>query len=257
MHQLALEDIEPVERCYSAGELSLLDPHRIPRHVAVIMDGNRRWAKERGLPCVVGHWQGAEALTHIVRAASALGIKVLTVYAFSTENWNRSNEEVTALMDLFKLYLENQRDQMVLEGVKLDSIGDVRRFPAHVLKTLEESKAATAGGTAIELVLALNYGGRDDIRRAAVALLEDHEKGAFTKDELSEKMFGRYLDTAKWEDPQLLIRTSGEQRLSNFLLWQISYAEVVVTETLWPDFNKRDLLGAVREYQRRDRRLGG
>lgn len=230
---------------------------KIPHHVAIIMDGNRRWAKQRGLPVMAGHWKGAEALTHIIPIASALGIKVLTVYAFSTENWGRSEDEVEALMDLFKIYLLRQKSQMIQEGVRLATIGDLSRLPLSVLETVEECKAATAGGTKIDLVLALNYGGRDDIRRATLAILEDCQKGKLTKEALSEEVFSTYLDTAEWGDPELLIRTSGEQRLSNFLLWQISYSEVYITDVLWPEFREQDLVRALKEYQQRERRLGG
>lgn len=242
---------------FSPHELALLDQTRIPRHVAIAMDGNRRWAKKRFLPAVAGHWKGADALMRTVRAASSLGIKVLTVYSFSTENWNRSPDEVHELMHLFKVYLKRQRESMIKEGVRLGAIGDISRFPQEVQEVLQESKEATAGGDKIELVLALNYGGRDELKRAVVALVEDVEKGRISKNEVSESLIARYLDTAAWGDPDLLIRTSGEYRLSNFLLWQLSYAEVYFTQTLWPDFKPRDLLAAVLDYQQRSRRLGG
>jgi undecaprenyl diphosphate synthase len=160
-------------------------------------------------------------------------------------------------MQLFKMYLSGQRERMVAEGVRLDSIGNISKLSPDVREVLEETKIATAGGTKINLVLALNYGARDDICRAAVALIGECENGNLKKDEISEQVFSRYLDTAKWGDPELLIRTSGERRLSNFLLWQISYAEVYVTDVLWPDFNEEELVQAIAEYQRRDRRIGG
>jgi undecaprenyl diphosphate synthase len=245
------------ESLFSPHELALLDPRRIPRHVAIAMDGNRRWAKKRFLPAVAGHWKGADALIRTVRAASNLGIKVITVYSFSTENWSRSPDEVHELMYLFKVNLRRQKESMIKEGVKLDTIGDIARFPQELQEVLQETKEATASGDKIELVLALNYGGRDELTRAVRSLVEDIEKGHISKNEVTETLIARYLDTAKWGDPDLLIRTSGEYRLSNFLLWQLSYAEVHFTQTLWPDFKPKDLLAAVLDYQQRGRRLGG
>jgi len=244
------------KKVYTEQQLSLVDVYRVPTHVAIIMDGNRRWAKQRNLPYLMGHWQGAKGMMQMVRAASALGIKVLTVYAFSTENWRRSAEEVAALMFLFKTYLINEREEMVREGVKLNVIGDLSRLPLDVKKELEITKKETSSGTHIELVLALNYGGRDDIRRAVLNIVQDIRKGKLSEESLSEELLSNYLDTAEWEDPQLLIRTSGERRLSNFLLWQLSYTEVYVSEVLWPDFNEKHLLEAIVEYQQRERRLG-
>ncbi len=242
-------------------ELALIDPpkldmERIPKHIAIIMDGNRRWAKNQGLPAMVGHWHGAEALSQIVESAASLGVKVLTVYAFSTENWNRTQEEVDSIMKLFRMYLIGQKDRMVREGVRLGTIGDTRRFPQSVKETLNDVKKATAGGDKIDLVLAVNYGARDDIRRALVSIVEDCQMGRLQKEDITEALIGRYLDTAPWGDPELLIRTSGESRLSNFLLWQISYAEVYITDVLWPDFNELELMKAVAAFQKRMRRVG-
>ncbi len=245
------------ETIYTPDDFSLLDLSRIPRHVAIIMDGNRRWAKRQGLPAVIGHWKGAETLMKIVRSASELGIKALTVYSFSTENWNRDKEEIDALMHLFRIYLEKERQSMASEGVRLEAIGDLSRLPPFVLRELELSKSATAHGKKIDLVLAINYGGRDDIRRAFLSMLEDCEKGKLTKDQVSEKLICQYLDTAQWPDPDLLIRTSGEKRQSNFLLWQLCYSEFYHTDVLWPEFDEQDLLQAVRDHQLRQRRLGG
>lgn len=242
---------------YTPDDFALLDLSKIPHHVAIIMDGNRRWAKRQGLPAIMGHWKGAETLMKIVRSASELGIKALTVYSFSTENWNRDKEEIDALMHVFKVYLEKERQHMADEGVRLEAIGDLDGLPSFVLRELELSKAATAHCNKIDLVLAINYGGRDDIRRAFLTMMEDCEKGILTKDQVSEKMIGQYLYTAKWPDPEIFIRTSGEQRLSNFLLWQLCYSEFYHTDVLWPEFDEHDLLQAVREYQLRQRRLGG
>jgi undecaprenyl diphosphate synthase len=229
----------------------------IPHHVAIIMDGNRRWAKQRGLPSFAGHWQGEETLIKIVRAAKRFGIKVLTVYAFSTENWVRSLEEVEELMLLFRTVLLKRKEEMLQEKIKLSTIGDLGKLRPIEREILEETKALTSHCDQLHLVIALNYGGRDDIRRATAAIVEDCLKGKLKKEEISEEIFGTYLDTAPWGDPDLLIRTSGEMRLSNFLLWQISYSEVYITDVLWPDFDERELKKAMIEYQRRDRRLGG
>lgn len=243
------------------SEPALMDPpaldlEKIPKHIAIIMDGNRRWARNRGLPSMVGHWHGAEALSRIVEHAAALGVKVLIVYAFSTENWNRSQDEVDSIMELFRMYLIGHKDRMVREGVRLGTIGDTRRFPQHVKDTLNEVKSATACGDKIDLVLAVNYGARDDIRRAVVSIVEDYQLGRLQKEDITEALISRHLDTAPWGDPELLIRTSGECRLSNFLLWQISYAEVYITDVLWPDFNELELTKALAAFQKRMRRVG-
>jgi len=259
MNTLLLEPPIPAEKgaAYSVEELATIDLSKVPSHIAIIMDGNRRWAKRQGLPPMIGHWKGADTLTKIVRAASELGIKALTVYAFSTENWARSKEEIDALMHLFKVYLDKERDAMVREGVKLGTIGDLTRLPAFVVDALNESKRATQHSNKIDLVLAINYGGRDDIRRAVVAIVADVEKGKLDKSQISEGLIADYLDTAKWPDPELLIRTSGEKRQSNFLLWQLSYSEFYHADVLWPDFDEKELLKAVLECQIRQRRFGG
>jgi undecaprenyl diphosphate synthase len=228
----------------------------VPQHIAFIMDGNRRWAKQRGLPSSAGHWKGANVLHQTVRTAADMGVKVVTAYAFSTENWNRTESEVHALMDLFDSYLLSQRDLMVEEGVRLDMIGDPDRLPSHVRKTFEETKRATAGGDRIDLVLAINYGGRDEIRRAAIRLLEEYQDRPFPISALTEGDFAQHLDTSRWPDPDLLIRTSGVQRLSNFLLWQFAYSEIYVTDVLWPDFSVQELSRAVQSYHQRRRNRG-
>jgi undecaprenyl diphosphate synthase len=237
-------------------EVPKLDIEKIPQHIAIIMDGNRRWAKKQGLPSLVGHWHGAESLSKLVETAASMGVKVLTVYAFSTENWKRSPEEVGSIMQLFRMYLIGQKKRMIQEGVRLGAIGDLRRLPPDVKQTLEEVKKATAGGNRIDLVLAVNYGARDDICRAMVSIMEDCERGRLQKEDITEALISRYLDTAPWGDPHLLIRTGGESRLSNFLLWQISYAEVYITDILWPDFNEQELIKAIAEFQKRERRVG-
>lgn len=257
MNALLAEDIFPKPSVYTKEELALIDLKHVPHHVAIVMDGNRRWATRQGLPLMAGHWKGAETLTDIVKAASELGIKVLTVYSFSTENWRRPFHEVEGLMEIFEAKLVSERAAMIEDGVKLDAIGNIKGLPQPLQRALEETKRATAQGNKIELVLALNYGGRDDILRAAKAIVEECVSGHLSSSDLSEQLISSYLDTAKWKDPELLIRASGEMRISNFLVWQISYAEVYVTEELWPDFNKASLLNALLEYQRRQRRFGG
>lgn len=237
-------------------ELPQLDMQKIPQHVAIIMDGNRRWAKNQGLPSVVGHWHGAEALSKIVEVAASMGVKVLTVYAFSTENWKRPLDEVNSVMDLFRMYLTGQKERMIREGVRLGAIGDLRHLPVDVKEVLDDVRKATAGGNQIDLVIAVSYGARDNIRRAMMSIVEDCEHGRIQKEDITEALISRYLDTAPWGDPDLLIRTGGESRLSNFLLWETSYAEILITQTLWPDFNEQELIKAIAEFQKRERRIG-
>jgi len=246
-----------VDLLLDPGEVDLERKGLIPNHVAIVMDGNRRWASRRFMPAMIGHWKGADTISKIVRAASRLGIKVLTLFAFSTENWKRSEKEVNELMKVFSHYLKKHLHFMLEEGVRLDCIGDLSKLPQDLQDLFLETKEATKEGKNIDLVLAVNYGGRDDIRRALQSIVAQCEKGLLKKEDISEDLISTYLDTAKWKDPDLFIRTSGEHRLSNFLLWQFSYTEVFVTKTLWPDFNQKHLLEAVLDYQQRDRRLGG
>ena len=243
-------------KLFSEKELGQLNRFRFPQHVAIVMDGNRRWAKKHQLPPLAGHWQGAEALATIVRAAGELDIKTLTVYAFSTENWKRTPEEVASLLHLFITHLIGKKDLMIEEGVRLNVIGDITKFPNELKKTLEETLKATDHGKRLNLVIALNYGGRDELRRAIKAIAQDCVDKKLSQELITEEIISNYLDTAPWKDPDLLIRTSGENRVSNFLLWQISYSEIIVTDTLWPDFNEKDLLKAILEYQRRELRTG-
>jgi undecaprenyl diphosphate synthase len=241
---------------FSPRELALIDPENIPKHIVIVMDGNRRWAKREGLPPEMGHWQGAQQLDIIVRAAADLGVKTLTVYSFSTENWNRPKHEVEMLMQLLEGYLVNKKEELVKEGVRLKTIGDIDKLPEEVKKALKDTKKATGQGSRIDLVLALNYGGRDEIRRAIVKMGKAHDRGELEWENITEKTISSYLDTAAWEDPELFIRPSGEFRVSNFLVWQISYSEMYVSEVLWPEFSPQDLLHAVLEYQKRNRRYG-
>lgn len=228
----------------------------IPSHVAIIMDGNRRWAKKKDLPLFAGHLAGADRLTQIVEDASDLGIKILTVFAFSTENWQRPLEEVSVLFELLESYLKGETPAMIKKGVRLGVVGDIKKFPERLIRVIEETCLATSSGSKMDLVLALNYGGRDEIRRAAVQIVDACMEGHIKREEITEQTVAQFLDTAKWADPELLIRTSGEVRLSNFLLWQLSYAEMYVTDVLWPDFTKKDLVAALCHYQQRQRRLG-
>jgi undecaprenyl diphosphate synthase len=241
---------------YSDEELAQLDSMNIPQHIAIIMDGNRRWEKQHGFPPMTGHWQGAETLTNIVSAALELSIKTLTVYAFSTENWTRSQEEIDYVMHLFEVYLMRQRKPMQEKGVRLSAIGNLKRMRENTKKILQETIELTKHGMQIDLVLALNYGGRDEICRAVKKLIDDYDQKKITKEELNEDVFSKYLDTTLWQDPDLIIRTSGEKRLSNFLLWQSSYSEVYFEEVCWPDFSEKKLFEAVLAYQKRKRRYG-
>lgn len=253
---LAPEIVKEDQKFYSDEERNLINKLTFPKHIAIIMDGNRRWAKKQRLPLMAGHWKGAEALSSIVRAAGELGVEVLTVFAFSTENWKRPPIEVSALMRLFKAHLIKQRDLMIEGGVRLNVIGDVSRFPKDVRKTLDATIRATASGDKMDLVIALNYGGRDEITRATRRIVDDCMSRKLSKKAVTEELIASYLDTGKWKDPDLLIRPSGESRISNFLLWQISYAEIVLTDVLWPDFSEKDLLAAIGEYQKRELRIG-
>lgn len=248
---------EESELVFSPEQLAKIDPANIPKHVAIIMDGNRRWAKQNGLPPVMGHWEGAEGLNAIVKGAAQIGIKTLTVYSFSTENKSRGHAEVQSLMEIFELYLHKKRDLMVEEGVHLDAIGDLTALPQTVQDAFNLTKKATEHCDKINLVLALNYGGRDEIRRAFSKLLALNEQHKLNPEDLTEDLIARQLDTFPFGDPDLLIRTSGECRVSNFLLWQISYTEIYMTDVLWPDFIPHHLLEAVMDYQTRDRRKGG
>lgn len=242
---------------FSEEELTLLDPEKIPTHVAIIPDGNRRWACSKSVSSNIGHWEGADKLTNIVKAAAEMGVRVLTVYSFSTENWTRSKNEIDALMKLFELYLISQRDILRKEGIRLNVIGDISMCPLHVQNAIKDTMQATEKGSKFDLVLAMNYGGRDEIKRSILKIIDDYDNNKIDKSCITENLISKYLDTAKWKDPDLLIRTSGEQRISNFLLWQISYTEVYVTDVLWPEFSPKHFYKAVMEYQKRKRRLGG
>lgn len=251
-----LPPLEKVSR-FHPRDLARLNRNRIPQHIAIIPDGNRRWAKKHLSSPQRGHKEGADILLETVKAAQEINIKVITFYAFSTENWNRPKEEITALMALFTSYLLEQREDMVQSGIKLETIGDLTRLPDFLNQVIHDTKVATQHCTSIRLVLAFNYGARDELCRAFKAMLQDYDRKVLSQDDINESTIGSYLDTEHWQDPELLIRTSGELRISNFLLWQISYTEIYVSSALWPDFTPHHLLEAILDYQQRDRRWGG
>jgi undecaprenyl diphosphate synthase len=228
----------------------------IPRHVAVIMDGNGRWAERRGLDRVQGHRAGIEAVRATVRAAHELGVRFLTLYAFSTENWSRPKGEVDALMGLLEHYLAAELEELDRNGIRLRAIGRLDRLPEVTRVKLEEALERTRDNSEMTVVFALSYGGRTEIADAARKLARDVESGKLDPEQIDEKTFAAYLYDPELPDPDLLIRTGGEARVSNFLLWQIAYAELHVTEVMWPDFRKNDLVEAVWDYQQRERRYG-
>jgi undecaprenyl diphosphate synthase len=227
-----------------------------PRHVAIIMDGNGRWAAARGLPRAQGHRRGADAVRRTVEAAAELGIEYLTLFGFSSENWNRPAEEVSDLMGLLRRYLQSEIAELHKEGVRLRVIGDRRRLAPDIVRLIEDAEARTAGNTRINVTVALSYGGRQEIAAAARQLAADVAEGRLSAEGIDEQAFSTRLLTYGLPDPDLLIRTSGEQRISNFLLWQCAYSELVFSSTYWPDFGKDDLEAALRDFQNRERRYG-
>ena len=228
----------------------------VPRHIAIIMDGNGRWAQGKRLPRVAGHRRGADAVRRTVRAAVELGVSYLTLFGFSSENWKRSEEEVGDLLVLLKLYLRSETAELHNNGVKFRMIGDRSRFSTDIIQLIENAEATTAANSKMTLVLALSYGGRQEIAKAAQLLACDAASGKILADTIDEFALARRLATSDIPDPDLLIRTSGEQRISNFLLWQLAYTELFFTDTLWPDFDYSDLTAAISEFQRRERRYG-
>ncbi len=237
--------------------LGKLDRARLPVHIAIIMDGNGRWAKMKGLSRIGGHRAGVNTVKEIVLFCNDLGIKVLTLYTFSTENWKRPKVEVRALMSILKRYLRKEIEELKKQRIRLKVIGRLSELPSPVRRELENGIKATSENHGLILNLALNYGGRIDILDGVRKLIKDIQKGECTLEDLDEELFSRYLYTSGLPDPDLLIRTAGEMRVSNFLLWQISYAEIWVTPTYWPDFHRANLLQAIVDYQTRERRFGG
>jgi undecaprenyl diphosphate synthase len=233
-----------------------LDQDRLPRHVAVIMDGNGRWAKRRGLPRIMGHRQGVDALKGLLRCCNDWGIQALTAYAFSTENWGRPHEEVDFLMTLFERVLMRELQEMMQENVRIQFVGNLEALPRSLQAEIDRSMTETQHNRGIQFTVATNYGGRQEILQACRAIATSVQQGHLQPDEIDEALFSRHLYTANMCDPDLLIRTSGEMRLSNFLLWQMAYAELYITDALWPDFDRTQFHKALSAYQQRDRRFG-
>lgn len=229
----------------------------IPQHVAIILDGNGRWAKAKGMPRNYGHAQGSKNVEKICKEAWRMGIKYLTVYAFSTENWNRPKEEVNALMKLLRNYMKTCLKTAAKNDMKVRVIGDITKLDEDIQKRILELEEATKNNGGLNFQIAINYGSRDEITRAVRTLAEDVKEGKLMPEEVNEACIERYLDTHDIPDPDLLIRTSGEQRLSNYLLWQLAYTEFYFTDVPWPDFNKAELEKAIEKYNGRDRRYGG
>ncbi|HYE10105.1 MAG TPA: isoprenyl transferase [Patescibacteria group bacterium] len=233
-----------------------IDIDRLPKHIAIIMDGNGRWASKRALPRIFGHKAGMEALREVVKACSDMGVKILTVYAFSTENWNRPTEEVSYLMNLLIEYMRKEINELNKNHVKVKILGDLSALPQITKEEVEKAVRFTENNTGLQFNIALNYGGRAEIIHACKRIAEEFKEGKITKDEINEDLISDYLFTEGDIEPDLIIRTSGEKRLSNFLLWQSAYSELVFVDEMWPDFNKKQLEKAILEYQNRDRRFG-
>jgi undecaprenyl diphosphate synthase len=251
-----LESLKPGDR---DRDLALsLDPERLPRHIAIIMDGNGRWAKKRNLPRIAGHKAGVAPVRMAVETCAQLGVEALTLYAFSAENWKRPRTEVDMLWRLLRFYLRRELADMDRNGIRLQALGRIDALPARVQDELAYVEQATQKNTGMRLNLAINYSGRAEIVDAVNAILEKaRASGTLGSLEIDEESLGKHLYSPDLPDPDLLIRTSGEMRISNFLLWEIAYAELFVTETLWPDFDRAELLTAILDYQKRDRRFGG
>jgi len=233
-----------------------IDRSRLPRHVAVIMDGNGRWARRRGQERIFGHHQGVRAVRRIVEAAAETGLEYMTLYAFSTENWKRPDTEVSALMDIMIDSINNETRTLMEKGISLKVIGDLHRLSPNVRERLYETMRVTSGGAGLKLIVALSYSSRWEISNACRRIAAAVQEGSINVSEIDEETVSRNLETADIPDPELLIRTSGEKRISNFLLWQIAYTELYFTEKLWPDFGKADFYKAVADFQKRERRYG-
>lgn len=234
-----------------------LDMEKIPEHIGIIMDGNGRWAKAKGYPRTVGHKAGVETIRRILKEAQRLGVKYITLYAFSTENWKRPKEEVGALMKLLVQYFRLELNELHENGVVVNTIGDISKLPKECIEEIKKAEEKTKNNTGIVMNLALNYGGRDEIVRAVKLLAKDVAEGKISGEEIDEKSVEKYLYTAGMPDPDMIIRPSGEQRLSNFLLWQCAYSEFWYSDINWPDFTEKDLRRAIFDFQNRDRRFGG
>ncbi len=241
----------------SPGAENRLSRERIPAHVAIIMDGNGRWAKEHGLSRIRGHWAGVNSIREVVRAAGELGVSYLTLYSFSVDNWKRPRREVSSLMSLLKRFLKKEERELNRNNVRLRAIGRIDGLPEDVQRAIEKAVRGTSGNTGLTLVLALNYGARSEITDAVRALCAKSARGELRPEDVDEALISASLSTAEMPDPDLLIRTSGEMRVSNFMLWQISYAELYVTPVYWPDFRRPHFVQAILDYQGRERRFGG
>jgi len=235
----------------------LADEYKIPQHIAIILDGNGRWAKQRHMPRNFGHKAGADRIEQVCRDAWDMGVKYLTVYAFSTENWKRSVEEVTGIMTILRNFLETSIERSNRDNMRVRVIGERSRLDSDIRDAIARLEEATNGNTGLQFNIALNYGGRDDITRAVRRIAADVSDGKLAPGDITEDMISSYLDTADIPDPDLMIRTSGEVRISNFMPWQISYSELYFCDTLWPDFGREDLERAIEYYNGRDRRFGG
>ncbi len=247
---------QPWQQGRSVLDMDKLIKEKLPRHIAIIMDGNGRWAKRRALARLKGHQKGMEAVKEVVRCCRELGIEALTLYAFSQENWKRPKTEIQGLMRLLKRFIRSELAELHRNNIKVQSIGQLERLPEDVQAIVHEAMELTKNNTGMILNVALSYGGRDEILRAVARLVQKAKTNHFSPDELTEELFSRELYTAGLPDPDLLIRTSGEMRISNFLLWQLAYTEIYVTDVLWPDFRKQDLYKALSDYQKRQRRFG-
>ncbi len=233
-----------------------LDSTRIPQHIAIIMDGNGRWAKKKGMARIFGHQNALKAVRETVETAAEIGVKYLTLYAFSTENWNRPQKEVQALMELLVSSINKERDTLKKNNIRLQAIGDIASLPLKCRKELDEAYKYTEKCDRMTLILALSYSARWELIEATKKIAQIVKNGEIKEDEITQELISSFLTTSKYPDPELLIRTSGEYRISNFLLWQIAYSELYFTKTLWPDFRKEDLILAVQDFQKRERRFG-
>ena len=233
-----------------------LDLNKIPRHVAIIMDGNGRWAKKRNKQRIFGHREGANSIKAVVEAAIEINIKYVTLYAFSTENWNRPKLEVESLMKLLVKGVDEQLSELHKRNIKINTIGDENQLPNKVKNSIEKAKNKTGQNTGLNLIIALSYSSRWEILDAVKKICKDFKKNTISEMDITEDLFSNYLTTKDFPDPELLIRTSGEQRISNFLLWQISYSELIFTKILWPDYRKEEFFESIYEYQQRERRYG-
>ncbi|PTI92827.1 isoprenyl transferase [Staphylococcus simulans] len=236
---------------------SELDLHNIPEHIAIIMDGNGRWAKKRKMPRIKGHYEGMQTIKKITRAANDIGVKYLTLYAFSTENWSRPEQEVNYIMNLPVNFLKTFLPELIEKDVKVETIGFTDDLPASTLKAINHAKEKTAHNQGLKLIFAINYGGRAEIVDSVRRMFDDMQKQGYNSEDITESMMNQYLMTSQYPDPELLIRTSGEQRISNFLIWQISYSEFIFDQKLWPDFDEQELYDCIKIYQKRQRRFGG